>query len=171
MAQGIKIPGGITQVPPSVWATGGISGNGTQSDPLNLGGSSAELPTADNESFVPGAPVLISTFSGLHLALAGAAGSFSGQSILGLATGTADEDGSEIGWQFLGNFEQPAAAWEAVTGESVGLTAGSRYYVDSVTAGQLTKIKPTAGGTYVILVGIAVSATELQLQIGQPVLN
>lgn len=44
-----------------------------------------------------------------------------------------------------------------------GLSAGSRYYVSSGTAGAVTATAPSASGTQVVLAGVAMSATEIVL--------
>ena len=46
-----------------------------------------------------------------------------------------------------------------------GLTAGSRYFADPSTPGALTTTVPVGSGNVIVQVGIAKSATELQLQI------
>lgn len=51
-----------------------------------------------------------------------------------------------------------------------GLTAGSKYYVDASTAGAITATAPTTAGQYVCGVGRAVSSTELQIDISDPIL-
>jgi hypothetical protein len=57
--------------------------------------------------------------------------------------------------------------WDAVTGGSGGLTAGSVYYLSAATAGGITTTAPTTG--YVAQIGIALSTTELNIQIKQPI--
>lgn len=57
--------------------------------------------------------------------------------------------------------------WDAVTGQTGGLTPGARYFLSNATAGNLTTTAPTTG--YLVRVGIAVSTTQLLLQFGEPV--
>lgn len=57
-----------------------------------------------------------------------------------------------------------ATQWDAVTGQTGGLTFGARYYLSNTTAGALTTSPPTSG--YVVQVGIALSTTKLSLNIG-----
>ncbi len=59
--------------------------------------------------------------------------------------------------------------WDTVTGESGGLTAGSIYYLDETTAGNLTLTAPTSTGEFVLRVGKALSTTEMEITITQPV--
>ena len=55
--------------------------------------------------------------------------------------------------------------WTSVTG-STNLTAMGRYYLDT-TDGKLTTTPPSSSGNLVQLVGVAVSPTTLDLQIGR----
>lgn len=59
--------------------------------------------------------------------------------------------------------------WDTITGDVGGLTAGSVYYLDSDTAGKLTKTAPTATGDFVVRMGKAISDTELEITILQPI--
>jgi hypothetical protein len=62
------------------------------------------------------------------------------------------------------------AQWDAVvTSESGGLSPLSIYYLSAATPGFLTRTPPATTGTFVERVGVAVSATQLQLLIGVPV--
>ncbi len=58
--------------------------------------------------------------------------------------------------------------WTTVTG-SEALTAGAMYFVSDSEAGGLTSVAPTTAGSYVVPVGRALSATELDVNIGTPI--
>lgn len=60
--------------------------------------------------------------------------------------------------------EATTAQWDAVTGQTGGLTFGAKYYLSNTTAGSLTTTAPGAG--HVVLVGRALSTTKLALNIG-----
>jgi hypothetical protein len=60
--------------------------------------------------------------------------------------------------------------WDAVAGTTGGLTPGSIYYLSSGTAGFLTETAPSSVGQYVVRVGKAISTTELEISISQPIL-
>ena len=60
--------------------------------------------------------------------------------------------------------------WDAVAGTTGGLTAGTTYYVSPCTAGLLTATCPTSVGQLVIIVGVALSTTVLDLKIQEPIL-
>lgn len=62
------------------------------------------------------------------------------------------------------------AQWDAVTGGSGGLVFKQRYWLDPATAGKLTAVAPTTIGQYVCELGIALSTTELKINILEPIL-
>jgi hypothetical protein len=51
-----------------------------------------------------------------------------------------------------------------------GLTAGATYYLSDDVAALLTATAPTAAGSYVVRVGIAISTTEIEINIQEPIL-
>ena len=59
--------------------------------------------------------------------------------------------------------------WDAVTGQTGGLTPGADYFLDESSAGGLTTTAPTADGDFVVRVGHALSTTEFEIEIQQPV--
>ena len=85
----------------------------------------------------------------------------------GLALG-ADAHG-KVSYQFGGVADFAAAIWDAVTGQSGGLTVGATYWVRDATLGFLTATRPTTGGHFATQVGFAISATQLQLQLSSPI--
>lgn len=62
------------------------------------------------------------------------------------------------------------AQWDAVAGTTGGLSFGTYYFVDPASAGKITSVVPVTVGQCVTLVGMAISTTELELQIQPPVL-
>jgi hypothetical protein len=60
--------------------------------------------------------------------------------------------------------------WDAVAGTTGGLAFNTEYFLDPATAGKITSTPPTTVGQCLVLVGIALSTTELELQIAQPIL-
>ena len=61
------------------------------------------------------------------------------------------------------------AQWDAVTGQVGGLTPGSDYFLDAATAGKLTTTAPTTPGEFVVRVGHALSSTEFEIEVQQPI--
>ncbi|SRR5258706_708072 len=66
-----------------------------------------------------------------------------------------------------GSLVATTTQWDAVTGQSGGLTQGSIYYLDNATAGKIVTTANTTTG-YNVPVGIALSTTELKINIGYP---
>jgi len=60
--------------------------------------------------------------------------------------------------------------WDAITGDTGGLTAGTVYYLDESTPGSITDTAPTAGSQYVVQLGRAISTTEMEISISDPIL-
>lgn len=61
-----------------------------------------------------------------------------------------------------------SADWTTVTG-SATLTPGERYYLDNTSAGMLTATPPDATGEFVVAVGMALSTTELLVEVARPI--
>ena len=59
--------------------------------------------------------------------------------------------------------------WDAVTGQTGGLTPAATYYLSAGVPGRITTTAPTNPGEYVTVIGEAKSATELTLAIAAPV--
>lgn len=106
---------------------------------------------------------LYSNAGALTAARANAAGT---SRVVGLAfnEGVEDEEGMPV--QYAGPLSFTAAEWDAVTGESGGLTPGP-YYLSQGTAGALTKTAPGSG--LLVYVGEALSTYTLLIQIAPAV--
>ncbi len=59
--------------------------------------------------------------------------------------------------------------WDTITGNTGGLTAGSVYFLDPDTVGKITKTAPTSTGDFVVRLGKAISTTEFEITILQPI--
>lgn len=93
------------------------------------------------------------------------ANAFLSARVIGLVLAdAADTDPVDV--QVDGIFEATTADWDAVTGETGGLTEGAQYYLSEATAGQLTQTAPDAWGDFVVPVGVALSETEMDIEIG-----
>ena len=88
--------------------------------------------------------------------------------VAGLAESTTN-NGDPIEVISDGVFVATTGEWDAVTGDSGGLTPGSDYWLSAATAGELTTTAPDATGNFVQRVGHALSATELEIEVGQPI--
>lgn len=88
--------------------------------------------------------------------------------VAGLAEATT-ANGNNIEVVADGVFTATTGEWDAVTGETGGLTAGADYFLDPDNAGQLTQTAPDASGEFVVRVGHALSDTEMEIEIAQPI--
>ena len=71
--------------------------------------------------------------------------------------------------QFDGVLAATTGQWDTVAGTSGGLAKDAFYYLDAATAGKLTATAPSTTGQFVLPIGIAISTTELKIEIGQRV--
>lgn len=62
-----------------------------------------------------------------------------------------------------GNLTATTGEWDAVTGQTGGLTPNSTYFVSNITAGAISTTPPTTG--YVQAIGLAVSDTTMKIKI------
>lgn len=70
----------------------------------------------------------------------------------------------------VGTFTATTTQWDAVTGQTGGLTAGAAYFLDPATAGRLTTTAPSTTGQVVAPIGLALSTTQLEIKIRSTVL-
>jgi hypothetical protein len=140
----------------STVAGGRPPGNGTTYNPI--------VATA----FVVGCPVAPSlTLPGE--VVPGAANSANTTYLSGIAAGSGVL-GSAVLVKFAGPLTLTTQQWDAITTQTGGLTLGVPYYL-SATTGRLTTTAPSAGGTFIAPVGVAVSHTTLMIQISHPIAN
>ncbi len=59
--------------------------------------------------------------------------------------------------------------WDAVAGTTGGLSPGTVYYLDPATPGKITATPPSSVGQYVVRIGLALSTTELDISIRDPI--
>jgi len=64
-----------------------------------------------------------------------------------------------------GRLAATTGQWDAVTGETGGLTPGAKYYLSTATPGMLTQTVPSVDGHVVAPVGTAKSTTEMSITI------
>jgi hypothetical protein len=62
------------------------------------------------------------------------------------------------------------AQWDAVAGTTGGLVFNTYYFLDPATAGKITATPPTTTGQVNVLIGLALSTTELELELSPPIL-
>lgn len=88
---------------------------------------------------------------------AGVAGLVGDASIAAGSTGSIVTDGVVV-----------SSDWTSVTG-GTALTPGAIYFLSEATAGSLTTTAPSAGGQFVVAVGRAISATEMEVGPERPI--
>ena len=67
--------------------------------------------------------------------------------------------------QVDGKLVATTVEWDAVTGQTGGLTSGETYYLGYY--GGLSIIPPTSG--YLVRLGIAINSTDLEIKISRPI--
>ena len=105
-----------------------------------------------------GTPVYIQGAGAVDAAQANASGT---TEVLGLVSAASIPPASSGAIQTNGVLTATTAQWDAVTGESGGLTPGGTYFLDAANPGSLTQTPPVAVGEYVVRVGRALSTTEM----------
>lgn len=127
--------------------------------------SSVEIPQMTNNnagSLVIGTPVYSVANSAVDKAKADAVGT---ANVIGLVADASISAAASGGVQMGGILNATTGQWDTVAGTTGGLTKDLFYYLDPTTAGKLTPTAPTAAGQYVVCVGIAISTTELKIEI------
>jgi hypothetical protein len=133
--------------------------DGVRTRSLTNGESSAAL--------IIGTPVYLSAADTAKRAQANATGT---SKVIGVWYDASISAGSTGYAQLDGVLVATTGQWDAVTGGSGGLIFNTDYWLDSTTAGKLTSTVPTTTGHSLVLVGTALSATELQLKLNSPIL-
>jgi len=139
-------------------------------DTLDASASEVDVVNLTNNNASPiviGNAVYSDAANGVDLAQADASGTVE---VLGLVKDVSIGAASSGAIQTDGILAATTTQWDAIAGTTGGLSAGSVYYLDPSTAGFLTETAPTSVGQYVVRVGKAISTTELEISISQPVL-
>lgn len=145
----VLIGGKIAQLPPG--------------DTLNAKANEVDTVTVTNDNAGPlviGTPVYVSNPDAVDQAAADAAGT---SEVLGLIRDASVPSGNTGSAQTNGILQATTGQWDAITGQTGGLTTGAIYYLDAATPGKLTTTAPSAVGEFVTRVGQAVSTTEMQI--------
>lgn len=138
-------------------------------DILDAESSGAEVVSMQNNNASPiviGNTVYCDAANGVDLAQADASGTIE---VLGLVQDSSIAATSVGFIQTDGVLSATTGEWDAVAGTTGGLAFGTIYYLDPSTAGMLTSTAPTVGGQFVMRIGKAISTTELEISISQPI--
>jgi hypothetical protein len=163
--------GDIPNLPATILTSGQVNlaqlGSGTPAAGKYVDGGSGAwttiVPATENisltnneaTSFIVGNVVYTDTSATCKKAKADAAGT---AGAIGFAlTATAAAGTATV--QTAGTISLTTGQWDAVTGQTGGLTAGALYFVDPTTAGKITTTAPNATGQFCMQVGRASSTT------------
>jgi hypothetical protein len=83
-----------------------------------------------------------------------------------LVSATSISSGVSGAVTYSGILTATTTQWDAVTGQTGGLTAGATYFLSNSTAGALTTTAPVSG--YVVPIGVAWSTTDLFINFQTP---
>lgn len=117
-------------------------------------------------AIVIGQPVYSDSGTTVDLAQADAQGTIR---VIGLVADASIANAASGGVLVDGVLTATTGEWDAVTGEIGGLTAGANYFLDAASAGALTQTAPTVTGEFVVRIGHALSTTELEIEVQQPI--
>lgn len=118
-------------------------------------------------ALVIGMPVYIDAANGCKRAEANAAATATVIGLVKDASITAAQPGNI---NTSGILMATTTQWDAVAGTTGGLVPGTVYYLSDAVAGKLTATAPTTVGSLVIPIGVAISTTELKIEIKPSIL-
>lgn len=139
-------------------------------DTLDAPQSGGDLVVQTNDesgSIVIGTPVYNDANDGVKKAKADASAT---KDVIGLVRDTSISASASGAIHTSGVLTATTGQWDAVAGTTGGLTKGTRYFLSASTAGQITATAPSTVGQYVVEIGIALSTTELLVDIKSPIL-
>jgi hypothetical protein len=126
--------------------------------------SSDSFTNGEVSSIAIGRAVYCSAAGSVRLANANAAGT---TVVVGLVAASSIASSASGAIANAGFLTATTSEWDAVTGQTGGLTFGATYYLDNATAGKITSTAPGSG--YIVAVGVAMSTTKLAIQINRPI--
>lgn len=155
-----------TTVTPGTYNRVTVDAKGRVTAGSNVQDSSSVVNATNGEaaSIAIGKAVYISGADTIRLANANAAGT---KNVIGLVFDASIAAAATGAISTSGVVTATTGQWDAVTGQTGGLTSGSKYYLSNSTAGNLTTTPPTTG--YVCPVGFALSTTKMVINIGPTV--
>lgn len=152
---GVCTPGTYGSVTVDTYGRVTAGGAGAASNPTFVAAN------GEASAIVIGTPVYISGADTVRKALANAQGT---KDVVGFVTDITVASAGNANVQMCGPLTATTGQWDAVTGQTGGLTIGATYFLDNTTAGRLTTTVPASG--YVCPVGKAVSTTKLLINLG-----
>jgi len=158
LRSGIVTPGTYTSVTVDTYGrvTAGSGGTGS--------GISTTLQNNHGSTVVIGEAVYISGAGQVSKANANSGSTYT---VIGLVKDTSITNTSSGDISIAGTLTATTGQWDAVTGQTGGLTSGAQYYLSAVTAGALTTTPPSTTGHFVVNVGRALSTTVMLINQNQ----
>jgi hypothetical protein len=142
----------------------GLPGQIISTDTLDVPGVAAgDVVQQTNDEAGPiviGTPVYNDANDGVKKAKGDASGT---KDVMGLVKDVSITNAVAGAIQTTGILAATTAQWDTVFGTSGGLTKGTRYFLSAATSGLGTSTAPSTVGQFVVLLGIALSTTELSL--------
>lgn len=124
--------------------------------------------TAGHPTAVPPGLALVQSQTTARTVVPGRANATASSFVVGLAAETGIV-GHNVTLQTHGILTLTIAEWDAVTGGSGGLVRDTLYYLTAgFQEGRITSTPPSTPGEFIVQVGMALSATDLLVQIGPP---
>jgi hypothetical protein len=132
---------------------------------ISTAGASDAHPT--RTTFPPGTPV-VQSLSKDRTVTPGHANAANTSSMVGLASGPGIV-GQPVPVQFAGVLTLDTDQWDAVTGETGGLTIGVTYYLSAGSQeGRLTQSAPATSADFLAPAGVALSPADFLIQLSAP---
>jgi len=137
-------------------------------DAPGIAGGDTVIQTNGNAgALVIGTPVYSSANDTVDKAQANAAGT---ASIIGLVSATSIANGTTGTIQLNGVLAATTGQWDIAFGTAGGLVKNTVYFLSAATAGLGTATAPSTVGQLVVRIGIAISTTELFINVQPPIL-
>ena len=85
--------------------------------------------------------------------------------VLGLVSDQYISQGSTGNLQTSGILTALQSQWDGISGQTGGLTEGVTYYLHPILPGNITNVAPITSGQHIIIIGNALSSTQLMINI------
>jgi hypothetical protein len=122
--------------------------------------------SAEAGGIIIGSPVYSSAVNTVKKAQANASGT---AKVLGFITASIVTTGTGT-VQTAGVIAATTGEWDTIAGTTGGLAFNTLYFLSKDTAGKITSVAPSAVGELVVELGLAISTTELVINIKRPIL-
>lgn len=140
--------------------------SGDTLDATVITADSIQKTNGNASTLVIGTPVYVKADGQVDKAQANASGTVQ---VFGFCKDVSVAASASANIQTDGILSATTTQWDAAAGTTGGLVPGTVYFLSAATAGKITATAPTASGEYVVRVGTAVSATELEISIEAPI--